>query len=469
MTLALLQWPLFAAASVSEVTDFVETMDSSEMSWRFWVFLGVIAINALFVMAEFAIVKIRSSQLSAAASLGHPAAKLALEISQRLERYLSTTQLGITMMSIASGSIGEPLVASIVKPLLLQVGVENGAVLHSLSLVISFTLVTFPVVILGEQIPKRMALRYTLPITLWLARPLKIISRITAPLTYLLNRCTNLVLKLVFPNKNPSAAEGSFSDEEYRQIFADSARNQGVTNTEYDILKNVLYLNDICARDVMTPRLKVKFLDIDEPFEKLVAHAIKHQHTRYPLVKGHLDEPVGLVHMKSLMAIYHEGKRDIRLASTPIMSVPEMMVGDQLLQKLRAGRAHLALVLDEYGGTVGTVTIDDIVEEFVGEIQDEFDEGEELDYEYKSEDTIEADGTLSLHQFAKLTGIQVETEDAGTLGGYITELRGRLPNAGHTITFGDWTATILGVSNRHIQRIRLTRSRPADAEAKDDS
>jgi CBS domain containing-hemolysin-like protein len=435
-----------------------------EFAWRLALFLGIIAVNAFFVISEFAMVKVRSSQLQEHKRRGAGSAALALKMTAGLEQYLSATQLGITLMSIACGAVGEPLVAMVIEPLLYKVGVTSHAAIHILSTVLSFAAVTFPVVVLGEQLPKRMALRNTVAVCLWVARPLEVIYRVLKPFTLLLNASTNVMLRALFRIDPNEAGSTAASGEEIRHIVAESEKSQQVTATERDILVNALTLNELRVRDIMTPRNQVVCLDIEEPFAAMVDHAVRHKHTRYPLVEGHLDHPMGVIHIKDLLRVVHAGGKDLRQAMKPALTVPEMWPIDRLLNHFLQKHAHFALVLDEFGGTVGAVTFDNVVEEIVGDIQDEFDD-DKPEFEKVSKDVFLVDGMLNLYELKDHLGLELESDDVTTVGGYVTSALGHLPKAGETTLVGGYKLTVLKAGQRRVQQVRLERLEPTPAES----
>ena len=458
-------WLSFSASVVAAVgqeemsTDW--TMGPQELLWRLGMILGIILINAFFVVSEFALVKVRDSQLKAAAREGVGGASLAAHIAANLERYLSATQLGITLMSIAIGSVGEPVMAAMIQPALFKAGVESPALIHTLATILSFTAVTFLQVVLGEQTPKRLAIRRPLLASLWIARPLHGVYLCLRPFTYLLNVATNIVLRTVFrvnPNDDGSTAH---SGEELRHIVAESQRSKEVTETEKDILLNALALNDRVVRDIMTPRNRVDSLDVEEPFEAMVKFAIERQHTRYPLVEGHLDHPLGLVHIKDLLRVVNEGTKDLRKASRPLLDVPEMYPIDKLLRRFLDEHVHFALVTDEFGGTVGAVTFDDVVEEIVGDIQDEFD-NEVPELVKLSDDEAIVDGMLNLYELKQLLNLDLESEEVTTIGGYVTEALGQMPAPGSTLMLGDYRVTVVKTGQRRVVQLNFKRVSTGD-------
>jgi CBS domain containing-hemolysin-like protein len=454
---------LLAAATSAGADDGSVVFSLQEFLWRLGAFALIIAINAFFVMAEFTIVKVRASQLQEQARRGTGSAKLALKITSNLERYLSATQLGITVMSIACGTVGEPLVAMVMYPLLHHWGVDNETMVRAVSLMVSFIAVTFPVVVLGEQVPKRMSLRHTVRVCLWVARPLEIVYRLLRPFTVLLNLATTLVLRLVFRVKSGSESSDAASGEEIRHIVSESERSQQVTATEKDILVAALQLNERHIRDIMTPRNQLVYLNVDDPFDRIVSHAIDHEHTRYPLVQSHLDHPLGLVHIKDLLRVLASGSKNVREAEKPLIVVPEMFPVDKLLNRFRTEKAHFALVIDEFGGTAGAVTFDDILEEVVGDIQDEFDD-ERPEYEVQKDGALLVDGTLNLYEVNQLLDLELDSDEVSTIGGYVTEKLGHMPKVGERVIVGELQAEVVAASARRVLKVRIWPAKSVEEE-----
>lgn len=436
------------------------TMSPNQLLWRLGLIAAIMLVNAFFVISEFAMVKVRDSQLQAHVRQGTSGAKLALHIANNVERYLSVTQLGITLMSIAIGAVGEPVVASFIQPALFKVGVTSHALLHTLATILSFSFVTFMQVVIAEQTPKRLAIRWPLTAMLWISAPLHLIYKVLKPFTLLLNFTTNTVLRLIFRINPDADSSSAHSGEELRHIVAESERSKEVTETEKDILLNALALNDLRVRDVMTPRNQVIALDLEEPFADNVKKAILHKHTRYPVVEGHLDHTIGLVHAKDLLEMVEKGQTDLRKAARALPNVPEMMPIDKLLRLFLDKHAHFAIVLDEFGGAVGAVTFDNVMEEIVGDIQDEFD-AETPEFVRINDNEFTVDGMLNLYELKDLAGLEIESEEVTTIGGYFTERLGHLPKAGEKITLGEHTITATKVDQRRVLQLHFRRTASA--------
>lgn len=413
------------------------------------IILFFVLLNGFFVAAEFSLVKVRESQVEEAIEGGKPGAKLVRHITQHLDAYLSTTQLSITLTSIGLGMVGEPLVASVVQPLLLRVGVTSSLVLHSVSLGIAYALVTYLHVVLGELVPKALAIRKALPTALVTAPVLHVCYLVLRPGIWVLRSSARFVLVRVLGINQISEGELTHSEEELRHIVAESEKSQRVTETEKDILLNALALNDRCVRDVMTPRNQVVSLDIDESFEANLKKAVDSKHTRFPLVEGHLDHSIGMIHIKDLLPLMGRPNPDLRRIRRSLVPVPEMLPIDKLLRQFLDKHLHIALVVDEFGGAVGIVTLDNVLEEIVGDIQDEFD-FEKPEFRQIDELNFDVDGMLNLYELNELAGLEIESDEVTTVGGYVTHLLGHLPKTGESLMIGPYRVVVGRVDQRRI-------------------
>jgi CBS domain containing-hemolysin-like protein len=450
-----------ASAELAHEWNFTAT----DLFWQACIVLGIVLLNAFFVAAEFAIVKVRDSQLQAEIDDGTPGAKFAQHVTRNLDAYLSASQLGITLASIALGMAGEPYVAAVIQPLMFKLGVVNEVWIKGVSITLAFAVVTYLHVVLGEQTPKVLAIRKSLATALLIARPLHIFYIIFKPAIVLLNVSSNLALKVLFRIDPVSEGELAHSEEELRHIVAESQKSKEVTETEKDILLNALALNDRCVRDVMTPRNQVISLDADETFEVNLKVAIDSKHTRYPLVEGHLDHSIGIIHIKDLLGLIGKPQPDLRKIKRELHMVPEMMPIDKLLRFFLDKHVHVALAVDEFGGAVGVVTLDNVLEEIVGDIQDEFDH-DVSEFRRINENEFTVEGTYNLYELADQTGIDLESDEVTTVGGYVTHLLGHLPKVGEKVTIEDYEVTTTKADLRRVLQLHFQRlSSVADEKA----
>ncbi|MFT5466140.1 MAG: CBS domain containing-hemolysin-like protein [Verrucomicrobiales bacterium] len=447
------QWAILADATAPEF----------ESSWmiilRIFAILGFVLLNGFFVAAEFAIVKVRSSQLDMEIVEGSKRATLAKHVVDNLDGYLSATQLGITVASIALGLISEPFFEKLVGPMLGDWGVNHPAVTHALALTAAFTIPTFLHVVLGELLPKSLAIRRSLPTTLKIVRPLHGFYLVFKPAIKIFNGAANLLLRWIFKIDPVSENENGHSAEELRILVQETEKSKEVTEIEREILVKALALNDRLSRDVMLPRSDVISLDIKVDFEANYRRALDSEHTRFPLVDGHLDEARGLVHVKDLMKLNaRDGEKDLTTIERPLEPVPEMMPLDKLLKSFLDSKAHMALVVDEFGGSLGIVTLDHVLEELVGDIQDEFD-NEELEPDeftwVNQPDEFLALGSLSLYEISEMTGLDVEDAEVSTVGGFITSKFGHLPKEGEQVQVDEYLATVIEADERIVKKVQF--------------
>ncbi|MGC6426462.1 MAG: hemolysin family protein [Akkermansiaceae bacterium] len=415
-------------------------------------------LNAFFVASEFAIVKVRPSQIEGEMEAKPRRAGIAKHVVSNLDGYLSANQLGITIASLALGFLGEPFVKALVGPTLRMVPGLPESAIYWISLVIAYTFFTFLHVVIGELLPKSIAIRKSLPTALALARPLHTFHWLLGWAIYVLNGTANWLLKKIFRIDPVSEDEAVHSSEELAMLVEESERQQEVTETERQILINALELNDVSVKDVMTPRSEVVFIDIENTFDHNLGHAIKSTHTRFPLVRGHLDETLGLIHIKDVLRLMNEHDQDLMHIKRELKEVPETMKLDDLLKFFLRERAQLALVVDEFGDPAGLVFMDNIMGELVGDIHDEFDEDEDTDFVRISETEFVVEGSLSLNELSDHeSAIDLESGEVSTIGGYVTQQLGHLPDPGETIEVEGFNATVTSTDGRKIEQLRFTR------------
>lgn len=422
--------------------------------------LLLVFLNGFFVAAEFALVKVRGSQLDSLAEEGHRGAGRAKHLTNNLEAYLSACQLGVTLASLGLGWVGEPVLAHLLGPVFPMLGIESPAVVRSVSFALAFSTITFLHIVLGEQGPKILAIRKPLAATLWVSRALQVFYALFKPAIWFLNVSANALLKWVFRIEPVSEHELAHSEEELRVILAESARSHEVTQLGKEILINALDMRDRVVRDITTPRGEVVFLNTEDSFEENLKAAQASRHTRFPVCEGHLDQAIGQVHIKDLLPLLREPNPDLHSIKRELLPVPEMMPLEKLLTFFLSKHAHLALVVDEFGGTVGIVTLDNVLEELVGDIQDEFD-AEAPELRKVGEDEFVVEGSLGLYELNDLIGLELESADVSTIGGYVTHLIGHLPKQGEQTQIEDYQVTIAKADGRRVIEVHFKRSNKA--------
>jgi CBS domain containing-hemolysin-like protein len=417
----------------------------------------LVLLNGFFVASEFAIVKVRGSQLEALEEDGDSRAIFARHVTAHLDAYLSATQLGITLASLALGFVGEPFLARMIQPFFWHAGITSEPLIKGVSVGLAFATITFLHIVLGELAPKSLAIRRSVKTTVLIARPLGIFYILFKPAIWFLNGAANQILKHVFKLQPVSEHELAHSEEELRFILAESERAEEVTSLGREILINALDMRRRVVRDITTPRGDVIFLNTEESFEENLKTAMESRHTRFPVCEGHLDNTAGLVHIKDLLTLLRAEKPDLHEIKREIYPVPEMMPLEKLLTFFLTKHAHLALVVDEYGGTVGIVTMDNVLEELVGDIQDEFDaETPELRRLNESEFVVE--GSLGLYEMNDMVGLELESADVSTIGGYVTHLIGQLPKQGDRTRIEDYDVTITKTDGRRVVQLHFKRA-----------
>ncbi len=427
------------------------------------IILGMVILNAFFVASDFAIVKVRSSQLDALEEEGNTKAVFAKHVRNHLDAYLSATQLGITLASLALGWIGEQFLAHLLEPLFILANIHSHALVSTISITLAFLGITFLHIVFGELAPKYIAIGNPLSVTLALARPLGGFYILFKPAIWILNKSSNFFLQKLLRIKPVAGSELAHSEEELRLILDESEKSDEVSELGRDLLVNALDLRQRVVRDIMTPRGEVVFLDLEESFEDNVKKALESRHTRFPLCRGHLDNAVGLVHIKELMPMLRDPRPDLLRIKRDLTPVPEMMSLEKLLKLFLGKHAHLAIAVDEYGGTVGMVTLENVLEEIVGDIQDEFDT-EKSEFRKINENEFSVDGALGLYELRDLVGLELESSDVSTIGGYVTHLLGHLPKQGEHVRINDYEATISQTDGRRVGQVHFRKLTPADSD-----
>jgi CBS domain containing-hemolysin-like protein len=426
-------------------------------------------LNAFFVASEFAIVKVRPSQLETA-SKEHPAgARRAQRIVDKLDGYLSATQLGITIASLALGFLGEPFVMKLVGPLLKMIPGLPDQWIKGLALAAAMASFTFMHVVIGELIPKSVAIRKSLQCVLFLAQPLHLFYKTFSWAIQVLNFSANWVLRVVFRIDPAPEGENVHSAEELAVLVSESGKAFEVTETEREILINALELNELWVRDVMTPRQEVVVLDADEPFETALEIVRRSKHTRFPLVKGgHLDNALGLIHIKDIVKLMGSPSPDLMRIKRELRMVPDTMPLDMLLKFFLKERAHLAMAVDEFGTPVGIVFMDNVMEELVGDIQDEFD-NERPESTWINDNEFVIEGSMTLNDLAGIADeLELESGEVTTVGGYLTQQLGRFPEIGETMEIAGWEAKVTSTDGRRVGQVHFRRLEPAVTDSGSD-
>jgi CBS domain containing-hemolysin-like protein len=452
---------LFPVSSVAWAVDWGAT---PSLLLKLLAIAAIVALNGFFVACEFAIVKVRGSQLDALAEEGNARATFAKHVRAHLDAYLSATQLGVTLASLALGYIGEKFLAEMLEAPFASLGIHSHALVHSVAIGLAFLGITFLHIIFGELAPKYVAIGNPLRAALALVRPLGGFYVLFRPAIWLLHKSSNLLLIRMLRIRPVAATELAHSEEELRLILDQSEKSAQVSELGRDLLVNALDLRRRVVRDIMTPRGQIVFLDVEESFEDNVKKALASGHTRFPLCRGHRDNTIGLIHIKDLVPLMRDPNPDLLRIKRELIPVPEMMPLEKLLDLFLSKHAHLAIVVDEFGGTVGMVTLENILEEIVGDIQDEFD-AEKEEFRTINENEFTADGALGLYELRDLAGLELESADVSTIGGYVTHLLGHLPKQGEEVQIENYLLTIAQTDGRRINQLHFRKLQDQPAVA----
>jgi CBS domain containing-hemolysin-like protein len=424
--------------------------------------LALVLLNGFFVAAEFALVKIRDTQLTLLIRQGQRRAKVAGLILRRLDTFLSAAQLGITMASLGLGWIGEPVFTALLQPVFGWLNVESMKVQHILAFAIGFSAITFLHISAGEQAPKWLAIQKPLPTTLWVAYPMLWFYRLSYPLVLVLNGASQWLLRQV-GLETAIGTERVYSENELRLLLDAAQKNRSDALLGRNIMLNALDLRHRVAREVMRPRHEIIAFDTDASLAECLALAEKTRYSRFPLCEGgDLDKTRGVVHIKDLYpalrdpALAGRTAADLLPVVRPLIYVPETARLEKLLQLFLERKLHFAIVVDEYGGTIGITTLENVLEELVGQIQDEFDQ-EKSELTLVSENVWEVAGTLPLHELEKIIGETQHEETVTTASGWMTQKLGGFPKAGDALTIGACELRVEEMDGPRVARLKITK------------
>lgn len=453
--------------------------------FRVLLILFLVLLNGFFVAAEFAIVKVRSTTIKTLAEDGNRRAKMAHSILQHLDAYLSATQLGITVASIMLGAIGVTFMRhSLVEPLLGHLSWLSEAAKTAIAFFLGTGIIVFLHVVLGELAPKSLAIQRPNSTVLWVSYPLRWFYVVLYPAIAMLNGTANWLLRLV--GIHPAAGhEIAHSEEELRMIVSESQRIGHITRDKLDLLENVFDFSDVTVRQIMVPRVEVAVFDLQKSLGDNLAVAERTAHSRYPLVDATLDHVSGIIHMKDLFWQLKElemspqeaaaaaerrhpmiaggdmnkkppasGAQFLTTIARPVLFVPETAKINTLLQEFQTKRIHMAMVVDEYGSTTGLVTFENIIEEIVGEVQDEFDQ-ELPRIQQVAEREFMVEGITPLDDINDELRLELESEDADTIGGFLLSELGRFPKPGDRLLMPPIELTVRELRRQRIHRVLL--------------
>lgn len=441
-----------------------------ELFWQIGLVLLLVFLNGFFVASEFALVAIRKTRIDELVKRGNASAKLVQAALVNLDTYISATQLGITIASLALGWIGEPALAHYFEPLFAEFLAKDTALVtaHAAAVFISFAIITFLHIVLGELAPKSMALQKAELTSLWIIRPLFVFATVFKPFIWVLNETGLLVLKAVGFSA-PSGHQIVHSEEEIKLILAQSASEGAIEKEEAEMVYSVLKFADLPVKQIMIPRTNIVAFDIHTPFSKLLPIAEKNLHSRFPVYEKSIDSVVGFIHIKEIYKHLFSASKDtnehsheeVPVSQTKlirdILQVPESRRIDDVLLDMRKKRVHIAIVNDEYGGTSGVVTLEDIIESLVGEIQDEFETPHKEILRLKDGSYI-VDGLASTESVISKFKLPIQENEYASIGGLVHGILGHTPVPGEYIVLGQFTFTVTTIEQHRITQLTVTKT-----------
>jgi len=459
---------------------------------RILITLGLVAANAYFVAAEFSAVSARLTRLQTEAGVSL-FSRLALRIKQRLDLYLSACQLGVTLASLGLGAVTEPAVAVVISPVLKLFSLSEHS-MHVVSFVVAMGISTSLHIIAGEQAPKTWAIVSADRLLKLLALPLVMFTYLFYPAIWLLNAASNGLLRLTGVQVTPGGHyEMPHTAEELRALLQQAVSQGAIEKSREKLLTSAFDFGTLKTRQIMTPRTEVDFLKLHQPIGEILQTVQKSAYTRFPLCEGDVDHVVGLVHMKDLFThlklipgrlkftdeksptgeaiaiasglpgsqvhVIGSGDIDLKVIQREILFVPELLPVPKLLRQFQSSQTHMAVVVDEYGATQGIVTLEDVIEEIVGEIEDEFDTAPTQQFAREGE-SFRVSGRYPLHELRdklKLVESDIGDGDVDTIGGYVIQKLARWPRAGDSVPLGEeYSATVVSVANKRVQQVLIT-------------
>ena len=461
--------------------------------WKILATLGLVGLNGFFVAAEFAAVGARLSRIEADAKR-NLLSRLALKIKEELDLYLSSCQLGVTLASLGLGAVTEPLVAALLSPILTRYHL-SGQHLYGISFAIAMAVSTSLHIVIGEQAPKNWAIRFSDRLLPVVALPLVLFTYLFYPVIWVLNTVTNGVLRLTGVNpETPVHGNLPHTEDELRALLAQAVASGTIPTGHAHLVTSAFDFADLKARQIMVPRTRVDYLLLGQPIGDVLRIVQKTGYTRYPLCEADIDHVVGQVHMKDLFShlqlvpgklrftdektpagepialadgkpgsqvhVIGSGEIDLRKIKRDILFVPELTPVPKLLRQFQTSHVHMAVVVDEYGATQGIVTLEDVLEEIVGEIEDEFDPVRRTDF-VQEPNGYRVSGLFPLHELYDRLHLQepLEAPDVDTIGGYVVQQLGRWPRPGDTLPLGDsYSARVLTVLQRRVGQVLITPS-----------
>ncbi|SHE10085.1 putative hemolysin-like protein [Chlamydia abortus] len=415
----------------------------------------LVLLNGFFVASEFALVKVRGSRIAQLVNEGNARAKIAQHVTSRLDAYLSACQLGITLASLGLGWVGEPAISHlIVQPILAYLNAPE-YLITPVSFGVAFGTITILHIVLGELAPKTIAIVKAEQTALWLSGPLMLFYRIAYPAIWLLNGTSILLLRCIGIHP-ASEHDAGHTEEEIRILMKESQKSGHIDQEELTLVENIFNFSERVAREVMIPRTMMECLYTNASFEENLETVIQSKHSRYPIAQEDKDRIVGIVHSIDIYnAVLKKGKENLQLESMirPVIHIPEAMEISQVLRVMQKEKVQIVVVVDEYGGTAGIITMEDIIEEIVGDIQDEL-KIERAQVEILN-DRTSVDGRLLIEKVNEMFGLDISDEEVDTIGGWIYSQINGQPQIGQTVFYEDVQFQITDVEHFRIHRVDI--------------
>ena len=433
-------------------------MNPSDIFINIFIIAFLLFVNGFFVAAEFALVKVRKTRLEQLCNEGDTGAKRALKLVNDMNKMLAAAQFGVTIASIALGWVAEATIVQLILPLIKFFPAANtSAVAHTIAVPISFVLVTYFHVLIGEQIPKCLALRYPDKLALLVSAPMELFITVFKPFVLSLLVIGDKMLQAFHVTDEDASL--AHSTEEL-DMLVDASYNEGVLNeTEAEMLHNMFKFSDLMAKQVMIPRTDMICIPSDITCDELNKFAVENQYTRYPVYEENIDKILGFIHVKDLYSLtMNNCSYTMDKLIRPILLVPETMTLDNLIIEFKKSHGQMAVVVDEFGGTSGLITLEDVLEEIIGDVQDEFDEEEEADIKEIAENTYLASAMMridELVEFFDLDEAQFEEDDVETIAGLVVKLLGKIAVVNDVVSFNGLTFTVVEVDGARITKLQI--------------
>lgn len=442
-------------------------MSLSDIFINVFIIIFLLFVNGFFVAAEFSLVKVRKTRLEQLCNEGNSNAKKALKLVNDVNRMLAAAQLGVTIASIALGWVAEATIVQLIEPVIKVLPFfYNSITAHVIAVPISFVLVTYFHVLLGEQLPKCISLKHPETLSLLIATPMDVFITIFKPFVWLLEVSGNKILKACHADTEDASLVHS---TEELDMLVDASYNEGVLNeTEAEMLHNMFKFSDLMAKQVMIPRTDMICIPNDITYDELNEVALNNQYTRYPVYEENIDKILGFIHVKDLYSLAMTKENySVEKLIRPLILVPETMTLDNMIIEFKKRHCQIAVVIDEFGGTSGLITLEDVLEEIIGDVQDEFDDDAEADIKQVGDNLYIANAMMridELVEFFDLKEALFEEDDVDTIAGLVVKLLGRIAVVGDTVSFNGLTFTVKEIDGARITKLEIFKEPVKDEE-----